>query len=63
VVRNELDAELRTKFSPDLVASAWKRIVLTGDVSLDALKTFVSSAQAVGFLRNAPDLSHLVETP
>jgi NitT/TauT family transport system substrate-binding protein len=63
MVRNELDAELRTKFSPDLVTSAWKRIVLTSDVSLDSLKTFISSAQSVGFLRNAPDLSHLVETP
>jgi NitT/TauT family transport system substrate-binding protein len=63
MVRNELDAELHTKFSPELVASAWKRIVLTNDISLDALKRFVTSAQSVGFLRNPPDLSHLVENP
>jgi NitT/TauT family transport system substrate-binding protein len=63
MVRNELDAELHTKFSPDLVASAWKRIVLANDISLDALKRFVTSAQSVGFLRNPPDLSHLVENP
>jgi NitT/TauT family transport system substrate-binding protein len=63
MAREELDAELRAKFSPELVASAWKRVVLTSDVSLDALKTFVSSARSVGFLRDAPDMSRLVEAP
>jgi len=63
MVRNELDAELHTKFSPALIASAWKRIVLENDMSLDALKRFISSAQSVGFLRNPPDLSHLAENP
>jgi NitT/TauT family transport system substrate-binding protein len=63
MVEDELDAELHAKFSPDLVKSSWDRIVLTSDVSLDALKRFVASAQAVGFLRNPPDLSRLVETP
>jgi NitT/TauT family transport system substrate-binding protein len=63
MAREELEAELHAKFSPELVASAWKRIVLTSDVSLDALKTFVSGAQSVGFLRDAPDMSRLVEAP
>jgi NitT/TauT family transport system substrate-binding protein len=63
MAREELDVEMRAKFAPELVESAWKRIVLTSDVSLDALKTFISSAQSVGFLRNAPDLSRLVENP
>jgi NitT/TauT family transport system substrate-binding protein len=63
MAREELDAEMRAKFSRELVASSWKRIVLTSEVSLDALKTFISSAQAVGFLRHAPDLSLLVESP
>lgn len=60
LARDELEAETRAKFPPDLVISAWKRIVLTSDASLDALKVMISDAQAVGFLRNAPDLSHLV---
>jgi len=63
IAREELDSEMRAKFAPDLVESAWKRIVLTSDLSLDALKSFVTSAQSVGFLRGAPDLSRLVETP
>lgn len=61
LVRDELEAETRAKFAPELVISAWKRIVLTSDASLDALKAMISDAQAVGFLRNAPDLSRLVE--
>jgi NitT/TauT family transport system substrate-binding protein len=63
MAREELDAETHAKFAPELVTSAWKRIVLTNDVSLDALKAFITSAQTVGFLRNAPDLSRLVENP
>jgi len=59
----ELDAELHAKLAPQLVKAAWPRIVLTSDVSLDALKRFIASAQAAGFLRNAPDLSRLVESP
>jgi NitT/TauT family transport system substrate-binding protein len=61
LARAELEAETRAKFAPELVISAWKRIVLTSDASLDALKALISDAQAVGFLRNAPDLSRLVE--
>jgi len=63
LAREELDAELRAKLSPELVASAWKRVVLTSDVSLDALKAFVSTARSVGFLRDAPDVSGMVEAP
>ncbi|MGC2471161.1 MAG: aliphatic sulfonate ABC transporter substrate-binding protein, partial [Pseudolabrys sp.] len=58
--REELSEEMRTKFSPDLVAKAWDRIVMTGEVTLDSLKKFVASAQSVGFLRGAPDISSLV---
>lgn len=60
---DELEAETRTKMSADLVKSSWDRIVLTSDVSPDALKRFITSAQSVGFLRNPPDLSRLVESP
>jgi NitT/TauT family transport system substrate-binding protein len=63
MARDELEAETRAKFAAELVASAWPRIVLTSDVSLDALKALIANAQSVGFLRNAPDLSRLVENP
>jgi NitT/TauT family transport system substrate-binding protein len=63
IVREELGAETRANMPADLVEHAWKRIVVTSEVSRDALNTFMANAQAVGFLRGAPDLSHLVEKP
>jgi len=60
---DELDAEMHAKMPPELVKSSWDRVVLTSDVTLDALKLFITSAQSVGFLRNSPDLSGLVEKP
>ncbi len=49
MVREELDAEMHAEMPQELVKSSWNRIVLTSDVSLDALKRFVTSAQSVGF--------------
>ena len=40
-----------------MVARAWKRIVPTSEIARDALEEFLKSAQSVGFLRDAPDLS------
>jgi NitT/TauT family transport system substrate-binding protein len=63
IAREELEAETHAKFAPELVTSSWNRIVLTSAVTLDALKALISSAQSVGFLRDAPNLSRLVENP
>ncbi|MGA8962983.1 MAG: ABC transporter substrate-binding protein [Pseudolabrys sp.] len=63
MAREELDQEMHTKFSPELITKAWRRIVVTSDISLDSLKKFVLSAQSVGFLRGAPDISQLVANP
>jgi NitT/TauT family transport system substrate-binding protein len=63
LVTDELAAETRTKVSPDLIARAWKRIALTHAISRDAMAKLVASAQAVGFLRDVPDQSRLIEKP
>jgi NitT/TauT family transport system substrate-binding protein len=63
LVREELVAETRANVPEELVARAWKRIVWTHDVSREALDKIVISAQAVGFFRNVPDLSRLIEEP
>jgi hypothetical protein len=42
------------------MARAWKRIAWTLEVSCQTLDKIVTSAQAVGFLRNASDLSRLM---
>jgi NitT/TauT family transport system substrate-binding protein len=61
LVREELITEMRADISEELIARAWKRIVWTHEVSRQALDKIVTSAQSVGFLRNAPDMSRLIE--
>jgi NitT/TauT family transport system substrate-binding protein len=63
LVRDELAAETRANVSQELIARAWKRIVLTHEASRDAMAKLVASAQAVGFLRDVPDLARLIEKP
>ena len=61
MVRQELAAETKADVSADLIAQAWKRIVLTNDPSIDEYRHFVANAQRAGFIRSAPDLSRLIE--
>ena len=61
MVRQELAAETRSEVSPDLIAQAWKRIVLTTDVSSDEYQRFIMNAQRAGFMRETPDVSRLIE--
>jgi NitT/TauT family transport system substrate-binding protein len=63
LVRDELAAETRAKVSQEAIAHAWKRIVPTHEVSRDAMANLVASAQAVGFLRDVPDLARFIEKP
>jgi NitT/TauT family transport system substrate-binding protein len=63
LAREELLVETRANVSEQLVARAWKRIVWTHKVSREALIKIVMNAQAVGFLRNVPDLARLFEKP
>ena len=61
MVRQELAAETRAEVSPDLIAQAWKRIVLTTDISPDEFQHFILNAQRAGFMRETPSLSRLIE--
>lgn len=63
MIRTELKIGFRFDMAPVLVARAWGRMHVTSDISLPALRTFVTNAQQVGFLRSVPDLSRLVEAP
>jgi NitT/TauT family transport system substrate-binding protein len=63
MVRDELAAETHAQVSLDLVAHAWPRIVVVTAVNSLALQGFVAKAQQAGFLRNAPGLARLLETP
>jgi NitT/TauT family transport system substrate-binding protein len=63
LARDELQASFRVDMAPELVARAWARMSITPDVTRDAFQSFMTSAQQVGFMRGAPDLSRLVENP
>lgn len=63
LLREELQAETRTTVSADLIAQAWPRIELTHEISREVLDTAIKSAQSVGFLRDMPDASRLIEIP
>ena len=63
LAREELQATFKVDMAPELVARAFSRMTITADVTLSAFQSFVTSAQAVGFLRGTPDLGRLIEAP
>jgi NitT/TauT family transport system substrate-binding protein len=63
MIREELAAETRTSLPNELAEHAWKRIVVTSEVSREVLDAFIRNAQSAGFLRGAPDLSGLIDKP
>lgn len=63
LVRSELKAETQVDMAPDLVAKAWQRIHWVHDVKREQIDEVVKSAQAVGFLRGAPDLGKFIQAP
>src|SRR5207244_13011767 len=63
VVREELSAETTRQIPAELIARSWKRLKFTTDIEREPLEKFVKDAQTAGFLRGAPDLRRLIETP
>jgi NitT/TauT family transport system substrate-binding protein len=61
LVSEELAAETGKPVAPELMARCWPRLHFTNDVSLAALQEFVTAAQSAGFLKDAGDISKLVE--
>jgi NitT/TauT family transport system substrate-binding protein len=63
IVQAELLEETRSNMAPDLIAAAWKRIVFTAETPRAAVESFVQNSVKAGFMKNAPDLKRLFETP
>ncbi len=61
MVLEELSVETQAKVSAELIAQAWKRIMLRPDVSIEEFQQFVSNAQRAGLMRTTPDLARLIE--
>jgi hypothetical protein len=60
-VNEELKEETTRVLPKDTLQRAWKRLKFTSEVELPPFKSFVDSAKSVGFLREAGDISRLVE--
>src|SRR6201981_555844 len=63
IVQAELAAETRAEMSGELIARAWKGIFFPREIPRASIQAFVSNSQKAGFMRTAPDLSRLFETP
>jgi NitT/TauT family transport system substrate-binding protein len=63
LIKAELLAETRSDMSPQLIASAWKRITFTAETPRAAVEKFMQNSVSAGFIKTAPDLSKLFENP
>lgn len=63
MVVEELSELTRTKVSPELIGGAWKRLILTNDISLPGLEKFVKDAYNSGFIEESFDVKNMVERP
>ena len=63
LIKTELMEETKSDMGPEVIAAAWKRIVLTAEVPRPSVETFVQNSVRAGFIKTAPDLSQLFATP
>lgn len=63
LIKSELLAETKTDMSAEVIAAAWKRITFTAETPRASVEKFVQNSVKAGFIRTAPDLSKLFETP
>jgi len=63
LIKAELLEETRSDMSADIISTAWKRISFTPEVPRPSVEKFVQNSVRSGFIKKAPDLSKLFETP
>ena len=63
LIKAELLAETKSDMKAELIAAAWKRIALTAETPRASVEKFVQNSVKAGFIKTAPDLSKLFETP
>lgn len=56
----ELSALTKSQISPELIASAWPRVILTNEISLQSLEKMVKDAQDAGLLDKVPSLDGMI---
>jgi ABC transporter, substrate-binding protein, aliphatic sulfonates family len=63
LIKAELLEETKSDMTPQVIASAWKRIAFTSKTPRAAVEKFMQNSVRAGFIKTAPDLSKLFETP
>src|SRR5580704_1498239 len=62
LIKAELLEETKSDMAPQVIASAWKRIVFTSETPRTSVEKFMQNSVKAGFIKTAPDLSKLFET-
>src|SRR5712691_7198933 len=63
MIKAELLEETKSDMTPQVITSAWKRIVFTSETPRTSVEKFMQNSVRAGFIKTAPDLSKLFETP
>jgi len=63
LLKTELLEETKSDMSPQLIVAAWNRIVFTADTPRASVEKFMRNSVSAGFIKTAPDLSKLFESP
>jgi len=63
LIKAELLEETRSDMKPEVIAAAWQRIVFTAETPRASVEKFVQNSVRAGFIKTAPDLSKLFESP
>src|SRR5881227_606676 len=61
LIKAELLEETKSDMTPQVIASAWKRIAFTSETPRAAVEKFMQNSVRAGFIKTAPDLSKLFE--
>jgi sulfonate transport system substrate-binding protein len=63
LIKAELLAETKSDMTPEVITAAWKRISFTAETPRASVEKFMQNSVKAGFIKTAPDLSKLFETP
>jgi NitT/TauT family transport system substrate-binding protein len=63
LIKAELLEETKSDMTPEIIGAAWKRIVFTSETPRASVEKFMQNSVKSGFIKTAPDLSKLFETP
>ncbi len=61
IIKAELLEETKSDMTPQVIATAWKRIVFTSETPSASVEKFMQNSVRAGFIKTAPDLTKLFE--